>query len=131
MNSRLHDGPPRTRHATQPRGARTTHPVHGQRRPADGRGRLRASKAAIVGDFYVLSVSEDQIVLGNRRCPFGDAVRRAPSLCQMTANVFGGLAERNTGHGQVRLEQRIAVGDPECRVAVSLRDAPAQSHSRR
>jgi DNA-binding NarL/FixJ family response regulator len=79
-------------------------------------------KAAIGGDFYVIAADDDQIVLGNRRCPFGDAVRKAPSLCQMTSNVFRGIAERNTGHGAVRLEQRIAVGDPECRVVVSLRE---------
>ncbi|MCZ2860861.1 LuxR C-terminal-related transcriptional regulator [Blastococcus sp. VKM Ac-2987] len=81
---------------------------------------LVSSEAAVGGDFYPLSVSDDQIVLGNRRCPFGDAVRRAPSLCGMTAGVFDGIAIRNTGHGDVRLEQRIAVGDPECRVVVSL-----------
>lgn len=79
-------------------------------------------KAAIGGDFFVLSVDDEQIVLGNRRCPFGDAVRKAPSLCRMTSSVFSGIATRNTGSGDVRLEQRIAVGDAQCRVVVSLRD---------
>src|SRR5690606_23413918 len=32
-------------------------------------------KAAIDGDFYPIEVAEDRIVLGNRRCPFGAAVR--------------------------------------------------------
>src|SRR4051812_28402014 len=34
-------------------------------------------KAAIDGDFYVIEATDDRIVLGNRRCPFGDAVMRA------------------------------------------------------
>ncbi|QNN52827.1 ATP-binding protein [Nocardioides mesophilus] len=47
-------------------------------------------KHAIDGGFYVIDVSEERIVLGNTRCPFGEAVRRAPSLCRMTSSVFGG-----------------------------------------
>jgi len=80
-------------------------------------------KAAIDGDFYVVEISEERIVLGNRRCPFGDVVRRAPGLCRMTSSVFGGIAARNTGGASVVLEERIAVGDPECRVAVWLTGA--------
>ncbi|MBB4664197.1 methanogen output domain 1-containing protein [Conexibacter arvalis] len=78
-------------------------------------------KAAIDGDFYVVDVDEDRIVLGNRACPFGDVVRRAPGLCRMTSSVFGGIAARNTGGATVVLEERIALGDPECRVVVWLR----------
>ena len=77
-------------------------------------------KAAIGGDFYLLEADEDKIVLGNRACPFGDAVKRAPGLCRMTSSVFGGIAARNTGGAAVVLEERIAVGDPECRIAVWL-----------
>jgi anti-sigma regulatory factor (Ser/Thr protein kinase) len=80
-------------------------------------------KAAIDGDFYVVSADEEKIVLGNRRCPFGDVVRRAPGLCRMTSSVFGGIAARNTGGASVVLEERIAVGDPECRVVVWLTGA--------
>ncbi len=81
-------------------------------------------KAAIGGDFYVVSADDRRIVMGNRRCPFGDAVRHAPSLCRMTSSVFGGIAARNTGREvAVHLEERIAVGDPECRVTIWL-DAP-------
>lgn len=78
-------------------------------------------KAAIGGDFYVADADHDRIVLGNRRCPFGDAVRQAPSLCRMTSSVFGGIASRNRGAAAVDLEQRIAVGDPQCKVTVWLR----------
>jgi predicted ArsR family transcriptional regulator len=77
-------------------------------------------KAAIGGDFYVIEADEEKIVLGNRACPFGDAVKRAPGLCRMTSSVFGGIAARNTGGASVMLEERIAVGDPECRVVVWL-----------
>lgn len=77
-------------------------------------------KAAINGDFYVIEADEEKIVLGNRACPFGDVVKRAPGLCRMTSSVFGGIAARNTGGASVVLEERIAVGDPECRVVVWL-----------
>jgi anti-sigma regulatory factor (Ser/Thr protein kinase)/predicted ArsR family transcriptional regulator len=81
-------------------------------------------KHAIDGDFYVLEASRDRIVLGNRRCPFGDAVLQAPALCRMTSSVFGGIAARNFGQASVILEERIAVGDPQCRVVVDLRPEP-------
>lgn len=82
-------------------------------------------KHAIDGDFYVLEASDDVIRLGNRRCPFGDVVTRAPQLCRMTSSVFGGIAARNTDGGVVvQLEERIAVGDPGCVVTVWLRVPP-------
>jgi len=77
-------------------------------------------KSAIDGDFYAISVTDEKIVLGNRRCPFGDTVRQAPALCRMTSSVFGGIAARNNGDAVVLLDERIAVGDPECRVTVLL-----------
>jgi anti-sigma regulatory factor (Ser/Thr protein kinase) len=84
-------------------------------------------KAAIDGDFYVISVGEDKVVLGSRRCPFGDTVRQAPALCRMTSSVFGGIAARNHGEAVVLLDERIAVGDPECRVTVLL--GPTARHA--
>ena len=81
-------------------------------------------KHAIDGGFYVVEANEDRIVLGNTRCPFGDVVRLAPSLCRMTSSVFGGIAARNNdGPALVTLEERIAVGDPGCRVIVCLDEA--------
>jgi len=78
-------------------------------------------KHAIDGGFSVIEATEDRIVLGNTRCPFGDVVRLAPSLCRMTSSVFGGIAARNNdGPVLVTLEERIAVGDPGCRVIVCL-----------
>lgn len=77
-------------------------------------------KAAIDGDFYIVAVSPDRIVLGNRRCPFGAAVTRSPSLCRMTSSVFGGIAARNSGAATVHLDERIAVGDARCLVTIEL-----------
>jgi DNA-binding NarL/FixJ family response regulator/anti-sigma regulatory factor (Ser/Thr protein kinase) len=89
-------------------------------------------KGAIGGSFYVIEADARKIVLGNRRCPFGPAVQRQPALCQMTSSVLGGIAARNAGRSSVVLEERIALGDPECRVVVWLADAdppgPATAH---
>ncbi len=85
-------------------------------------------KHAIDGGFYVIEANEHRIILGNRRCPFGDVVRLAPSLCQMTSSVFGGIAARNSDRGaSVQLEERIAVGDPGCRVVVYLDEPPEEA----
>jgi anti-sigma regulatory factor (Ser/Thr protein kinase)/predicted ArsR family transcriptional regulator len=83
-------------------------------------------KAAIDGDFYVIDATDDRIILGNRRCPFGDVVKRAPGLCRMTSSVFGGIAARSNGQAWVSLEERIAVGDHECRVVVWLGEPPPE-----
>lgn len=77
-------------------------------------------KRAIEGDFHPVEVTPERIVLANRRCPFGEAVRHAPALCRMTSSVFGGIAARNGDGATVILEERIAVGDPQCRVIVEL-----------
>lgn len=82
-------------------------------------------KAAIGGDFFVIDANDDRIVLGNNICPFGDAVMRAPALCRMTSSVFGGIARRSRGAAAVDLEQRIAVGDQQCRVTVWLTEPDA------
>ena len=43
----------------------------------------------------------------------------------MTSSVFWGIAARNRSHPvSVLLEERIAVGDPACRVVVSLVPVP-------
>ena len=77
-------------------------------------------KHAIDGGFYVIELTPERIILGNTRCPFGDVVRKAPALCRMTSAVFGGIAANSHGESAVTLEERIDVGDPECRVVVHL-----------
>jgi anti-sigma regulatory factor (Ser/Thr protein kinase)/predicted ArsR family transcriptional regulator len=82
-------------------------------------------KNAIGGRFRVAERHDDRIVLTTDACPFGEAVRLSPSLCRMTSSVFGGIAARNAGGAAaVQLEERIAVGDPGCRVVVWLTDPP-------
>ena len=87
-------------------------------------------KHAIDGEFFVIEATEDRIVLGARTCPFGDVVQRAPALCRMTSAVFGGIAANSHGEASVTLEERIAVGDPQCRVVVQLgpSDSPDAAH---
>ncbi len=82
-------------------------------------------KHAIDGGFEVLEATAERIVLVNDRCPFGEVVQQAPSLCRMTSSVFGGIAARNSEEGaSVLLEERIALGDAGCRVVVELGVTP-------
>ena len=82
-------------------------------------------KTAIGGGFFPIEVTESRIVLGNTKCPFGDVVQRAPSLCRMTSGVFGSIAASATkAPVTVDLEERIAIGDPVCRVVIDLTPAP-------
>jgi predicted ArsR family transcriptional regulator len=75
---------------------------------------------AIGEEFQIAEASQTRLVLTSSRCPFGDTVRREPSLCQMMAGVIGGIATRNVpcGEAAVLMEERIAIGDPACRIVV-------------
>lgn len=75
-------------------------------------------KNSINGSFKMDELNEDHIVVKATRCPFGDMVKEAPHLCTMTSSVFGGIAARKMGYGEVVLRKRIANGDPICEVAV-------------
>ena len=95
--------------------------ITGRMTPEEMGGCYVRLKHAIDGGFRVVEATTERIVLVNDRCPFGVAVQQAPSLCRMTSSVFGGIAARNSDHGaSVLLEERIAVGDPGCRVVVNL-----------
>lgn len=78
-------------------------------------------KRRIQGDFYVVEVNDERIVLGNRVCPFADKVKDRPSMCMMTSNVFGTIAAQNLGRAKVVLDRTIAEGDPGCRVVIYLK----------
>ncbi|MEJ7594227.1 MAG: methanogen output domain 1-containing protein [Planctomycetaceae bacterium] len=89
-------------------------------------------KRRIQGDFYVIEEDDDEIVLGNRACPFGEKVIDRHALCMMTSNVFGSIAADNLGYSKVVIEQAIARGDAGCRVVVYLKPTPeAQSSTGR
>lgn len=80
-------------------------------------------KHRIKGDFFIESVSQDKIVLGNRCCPFEDKVKGRESLCMMTSNVFGTIVSENLGYGKVCLHQTIARGDAGCRIVIYLSES--------
>ena len=82
---------------------------------------LEDLKARIKGDFYLISMDEEKIVLGNRQCPFAKDVVGRPSLCMMTSNVFGTIAAQNLGYGQVELNKTIVEGQKECLVTIYLK----------
>lgn len=86
-------------------------------------------KRRIQGDFYIVALDSDKIVLGNRRCPFGDKVIDRPSLCMMTSNVFGTVCANNTGYAKVTLHETIARGDPGCQVTIYHRESPEASQA--
>lgn len=77
-------------------------------------------KARIDGKFTIESMDAERIVLVNAACPFGDKVIGRPSLCRMTANVFGFVAAENLGYARIDIPESIARGDKGCRVVVSL-----------
>jgi predicted ArsR family transcriptional regulator len=107
----------------------------GRRVDADYRGRHGAERLdreavaeaildftrRVGGDFYLIEATDERIVLGNRACPFGDAVAGRPSLCMMTSNVLGTVAAENVGYAKVELSEAIARGHPGCRVVLHLR----------
>ena len=60
-------------------------------------------KHHIQGDFYIVEVTENRIILGNRACPFGEHVRDRNSLCMITSNVFGTITSEHLGYARVEL----------------------------
>lgn len=78
-------------------------------------------KRRIGGDFFVVEENEERIVLGNRRCPFGDKVLGRTSMCMMTSNMFGSIAAANLGYAKVELRETIAAGKTGCVVVVHLK----------
>lgn len=77
-------------------------------------------KKRIEGGFYIISIDQDKVVLGNTHCPFGDKVLQRPSLCMMTSNVFGTVSAENLGYAKVCLHNTIANGDKECKVTIHI-----------
>lgn len=84
---------------------------------------------AFGADFFVVEQTDTRLVLGNRRCPFGDAVAGSPALCRSTSASMGRLAARAAGEARVTLDERIALGDHQCRLIVDLGPSPARPTS--
>lgn len=81
-------------------------------------------KRRIEGDFFIIEETDEKIVLGNRKCPFGDKVLDRTSMCMMTSNVFGAITAENLGYAKIELQETIARGDAGCRVVVHLKPTP-------
>jgi len=91
--------------------------------PAEAADAMVDLKRRIGGDFYIVSQNDREILFGNRRCPFGEAVDGRPALCMMTSNVFGRIAAENLGYAKVAVEEAFAAGDNRCVVRVLLDDS--------
>lgn len=81
-------------------------------------------KQKIQGNFSLVSLDPEKVVVRTTSCPFDAFVRESPSLCFMTSSVFGGIAARNFGYAKVVLHKRIALGDDGCYVSVHLKPTP-------
>lgn len=77
-------------------------------------------KKRIGGDFYIIAMDDEKIVIGNRKCPFGELAHDRESLCMMTSNVFGRITADNLGYARVDLQETIARKNKECRIVVHL-----------
>lgn len=82
-------------------------------------------KARIDGKFTIESMDAERIVLVNEACPFGERVIGRPSLCRMTANVFGFVTAENLGYSRLEITEAIARGDGRCRVVINLTKSTA------
>jgi len=81
-------------------------------------------KRRIKGDFYLIELTPERMVFGNRACPFAEKVVGRRSMCMMTSNVFGVITASNLGYGKVELRETIAEGGNGCHVIVHLRQTP-------
>ncbi|MDP2274346.1 MAG: methanogen output domain 1-containing protein [Archangium sp.] len=115
-------------------GQRVGDAINGEYRQALGVSHLSREEVASVlvdlkrriqGDFYVVEETDEKIVFGNRRCPFGEKVLGRPALCMMTSNVFGSIAAENLGYAKVELNETIATGSPGCLVTVYIKQTGA------
>lgn len=79
------------------------------------------------GDFFLVSANDRRAVLGNRRCPFGPSAR--PEMCRFTSALAGGLGARRAGRSEVTLDERLALGDAQCRLTLDLGPPSGRSTS--
>ncbi len=77
-------------------------------------------KQRIGADFFILEEHESGITLGNRRCPFGEAIQNNPALCHLMSNLLGIITAENLGYANIVLDQTMAEGHPMCIVRIIL-----------
>lgn len=88
-----------------------------------------AVEESLGGGFHAVAVGPTRAVLGNRRCPFGDGA--PPALCRMTSTLAGNLAARSGGRAEVVLDERLALGDHQCRMVIDVGEPTARPTAHR
>ncbi len=84
-------------------------------------GSLIDAQKKIGGNFITAERTEDVIILRNTKCPFGERVKKAPSLCNTTSALCGVITARNLGYSKVVLKKTIAKGSNECLIYIHLK----------
>ncbi len=82
--------------------------------PEEVAGAIADLKRRVDGGFYVIESDAEKIVLGNRRCSFGDLMKGNPSLCMMTSRVSSVIAAQSLDCAKIP----IAFGGTGCRVTI-------------
>ncbi|MGN6330638.1 MAG: ATP-binding protein [Motilibacteraceae bacterium] len=77
---------------------------------------------ALGGDPVVVDLRDDVVEVAVRRCPFGDGVTGAETLCHVSTALAGRLGARVRGEATVVLDETIASGDDECHLQLWLGD---------
>lgn len=77
---------------------------------------------ALGSDPLVVDVRDDVVEVAVRRCPFGDGVTGAETLCHVSTALAGRLGARVRGEATVVLDETIAAGDDECHLQLWLGD---------
>ena len=79
--------------------------------------------------FHIVSADDRRAVLANRRCPFGPST--PGSLCRFTSALAGTLAARAGGAAEITMDERLALGDHQCRMVVDLEPPAVRPTSHR
>lgn len=66
-------------------------------------------------------LATDHISFNCKKCPFGEAIKQAPSFCHLIGAGLQCGAVRRFGYGKVVFKRRIAVGDDHCDIRVYLK----------
>jgi len=75
----------------------------------------------IGGDFSIVEISKDKVVIKNTKCPFGEGVKKNPNLCYITSNILGVLAAKYFDYGKVCMKKTIATDSDYCDMVVYLK----------
>lgn len=71
--------------------------------------------------FYLVSLDQDKLVLGNKNCPYGVELKDREVFCQLDKSMAENMVKENFGYGKAELSQTIAQGDEECLITIYLK----------